>query len=312
MSRLERYLHAATRDNTRNSYRTAIEHYEVSWQGMLPATAEQIARYLVDHAETLAYSTLKQRLAALAQWHQSQGFADPTKAPLVKKVLKGIVELHPTQEKQAKPLQLETLETICQWLELQIGQAREQAPSSVNLCVLLRNKALLLIGFWRAFRSDELCRLRIEHITVTPGEGMTLYLPRTKTDVAGRGVTHRVPVLSRLCPVTAYLDWLHHAGLQNGPVFRKISQNGKLSEKALNPRSIIPLLRQFFLASGITDAEQYSSHSLRRGFASWAGAQQWDLKSLMAYVGWKNMHSALRYIEIHDRFAQRRIEQGLK
>ena len=32
----------------------------------------------------------KKRLAALAQWHQQQGFPDPTKAPVVRQVLKGI------------------------------------------------------------------------------------------------------------------------------------------------------------------------------------------------------------------------------
>lgn len=309
MSNVERYLSAATRDNTRKSYRAAIEHFEVSWQGHLPATADQVARYLADHAQTLAYSTLKQRLAALAQWHQALGFADPTKAPLVKKVLKGIAEVHPVQEKQAKPLQLDTLTTICEWLDEQI---RQSATDPARLSTLLRNKALLLIGFWRAFRSDELCRLQVEHIVISPGEGMTLYLPRSKTERAVSGVTHRVPMLSRLCPVTAYTEWLQHANLHAGPVFRKVSQTGMLSDNALNPRSIIPLLRKLFLASGIADAGQYSSHSLRRGFASWAGANQWDLKSLMAYVGWKHVHSALRYIETHDPFSQRHIERTLQ
>jgi hypothetical protein len=36
---------------------------------------------------------------------------------------------------------------------------------------------------------------------------------------------------------------------------------------------------------------------LRRGFASWAHQSGWDLKSLMNYVGWKDMKSAMRYIE---------------
>ena len=64
--------------------------------------------------------------------------------------------------------------------------------------------------------------------------------------------------------------------------------------------------------AGINDAQYYSSHSLRRGFASWAGDNQWDLKSLMAYVGWKNMHSALGYLEGKDPFAQRHIESALQ
>jgi hypothetical protein len=55
----------------------------VGW--FLPATSENIAQYLVDHAEKLAINTLRQRLAALAQWHIDQGFPDPTKAPSLKK-----------------------------------------------------------------------------------------------------------------------------------------------------------------------------------------------------------------------------------
>jgi hypothetical protein len=50
---------------------------------LLRPTAECVARYLVDHVETLSLNTLRQRLAALAQWHLNQGFADPTKAPIM-------------------------------------------------------------------------------------------------------------------------------------------------------------------------------------------------------------------------------------
>ncbi|MBO4969154.1 MAG: hypothetical protein J6D43_13965 [Pseudomonas sp.] len=98
MSELDRYLNAATRDNTRRSYRAAIEHFEVTWGGFLPATSDSVARYLVAHAGQLSINTLKLRLSAIAQWHNSQGFADPTKAPMVRKVFKGIRALHPVQE----------------------------------------------------------------------------------------------------------------------------------------------------------------------------------------------------------------------
>ncbi len=77
MSELDRYLHAATRDNTRRSYQAAIEHFEVGWGGFLPATSDSVARYLAAHAGVLSINTLKLRLSALAQWHNSQGFADP-------------------------------------------------------------------------------------------------------------------------------------------------------------------------------------------------------------------------------------------
>ena len=83
MKDVERYLHAGTRENTRRSYQSAVEHFEVTWGGFLPATGDSIVRYLVDYADTLSLSTMKQRLAALAQWHINQGFPDPTKTPTV-------------------------------------------------------------------------------------------------------------------------------------------------------------------------------------------------------------------------------------
>ena len=112
MSNINEYLHAATRDNTRKSYHAAIEHFEAKWGGFLPATADSIARYLVSYADSLSVNTLRQRLAGIAAWHQDQGFPDPTKAPHVKKVLKGITELHPTIQKQAKPIQLHHLKQL--------------------------------------------------------------------------------------------------------------------------------------------------------------------------------------------------------
>src|SRR2546427_12707636 len=81
------YIEAAERENTRRSYASAIRHFEIEWKGLLPSTADAIARYLADHADTLAINTLRQRLAALSRWHMDQGFPDPTKSPLVRQVL---------------------------------------------------------------------------------------------------------------------------------------------------------------------------------------------------------------------------------
>ena len=51
MSTIDRYINAATRDNTRKAYRSAIRHFEVEWgAAFLPATADSIARYLADQA----------------------------------------------------------------------------------------------------------------------------------------------------------------------------------------------------------------------------------------------------------------------
>lgn len=295
MSDLDRYLNAATRDNTRRSYRAAIEHFEVTWGGFLPATSDSVARYLVNYAGQLSLNTLKLRLSAIAQWHNSQGFADPTKAPVVRKVFKGIRALHPAQEKQAQPLQLQHLEKVVDWLEdeAQAARANQDHP---GLLRARRDCALILLGFWRGFRSDELCRLQIEHVQAVQGAGITLYVPRSKGDRDNLGKTFQTPALLRLCPVRAYIEWLNVSALVRGPVFRGIDRWGNLAQEGLHANSVIALLRQALERAGIP-AEQYTSHSLRRGFATWAHQRGWDLKSLMNYVGWKDVKSAMRYVE---------------
>lgn len=310
MSTPDRYIEAATREHTRRSYRAAIEHFEAEWGGILPATADSMARYLAAYAEKLSLNTLKQRLAALAQWHIDQGFPDPTKAPLVKKVLKGIRELHPVREKQAAPLQLHQLEQLVNWLSAE--EARAEGSGNQGLVARCRrNRALVLLGFWRAFRSDELCRLRIEDGVLYPGQGLELYLPRSKGDRRNEGTVYKVPSLTRLCPVEAYQTWIETTARQQGPVFCGVGRWGHLGEEALHPNSIIPLLRTLMQRAGIADAGSYSSHSLRRGFATWANGQGWDVKALMEYVGWRDMKSALRYIDSADPFAQQQMEAGL-
>lgn len=174
-----------------------------------------------------------------------------------------------------------------------------------------RDLALLLLGFWRGFRIDELVHVRVEHLTVVPDQGMTLFLPRTKGDRPLAGTTYRLPALSRWCPVSAVLAWLAAAHLHEGPVFRRIGRWGEVGADGLHCNSVVPLLRRLFSEAGLTQPESYSGHSLRRGFAGWANRNGWDVKTLMEYVGWKDVHSAMRYVDVADPFGRERIEASL-
>ena len=300
MNKADRYLQAGTRENTRRSYRAAVEHFEVTWGGFLPATGDGIVRYLAEYADKHAISTLKQRLAALAQWHITQGFPDPTKTPTVKQMIKGIRTLHPTQEKQAAPLLLLHLEQAVSWLEREAALAAERDDYE-SVIRHRRDIALILIGFWRGFRSDELARLQVEHTQAEASAGITFYLPHTKGDRQHLGTTFHTPALKKLCPAHAYINWITVAGIARGPVFRKVDRWGNLGEGGINPNSLIPLLRRIFKQAGVP-ADMYSSHSMRRGFATWASANGWDIKSLMSYVGWKDIKSALRYVDAGSSF----------
>lgn len=228
----------------------------------------------------------------------------------MRKVFRGIQALHPAQEKRAKPLQLGQIEALSDWLDVEIARAIASGKRPAQLRHT-RDKALLLLGFWRGFRGDELTRLQVDCIDAVAGEGMTCYLPHTKGDRTGKGTTFKAPALAALCPVDAYLAWTELARMQTGPVFRGIDQWGHVGDSGLHINSLIPLLRSLFNAAGVPFADQYSAHSLRRGFANWASSNGWDVKTLMAYVGWKDVHSAMRYVDGGDPFASLRTAPTL-
>lgn len=287
----ERYLSAARRASTQRRYAQAIEHFEAEWGGLLPASSESIVRYLASCAARLSSSTLRTHLAALAQWHAQHGFVDPTKASRVRDTLRGIQALHPRPVKQAEALQLQALEACVAGLLAQ----QDAVDNGIRLRAA-RDQALILLGFWRALRGDELCRLRVEHIQLRADQGMEIFLASSKADRDHRGRSLALPALKRLCPVEAYQHWLNVSGIDHGPVFRGVDRWGHLANAGLNPNSLSRILRLAFMRSGVP-GELYSTHSLRRGFATWASRQQWSSKALMEYVGWRDVQSAARYID---------------
>jgi integrase len=307
---LDDYLNAADRESTLRSYAGCIRHFEQEWKGLLPATGESVARYIAAYAPHHALSTLRQRLAALARWHADHGFADPTRSPVVRKVLRGVRATHTTVQRQAKPLELAQLERVNQRLVDRHATALG-AGNAVDVLRLTRDRSLLLLGFWRAFRSDELTRMQVEDVEVVAGKGLTCRLHRSKGDREFEGRTFHCPALSRLCAVEAYSEWTKLLGRTAGPVFPAIDRWGHISDDPMQATSLIPLLRGLFEDAGLEQVDEYTSHSLRRGFAGWAKASGWDLKDLMAYVGWKDVESAMRYLDGHSATLQQRFERGL-
>lgn len=304
------YLEASTRQNTQKSYAAGVRHFEETWGGLLPATPQRVAEYLATYGESQAINTLRSRLAALTHWHHTHGFADPTRDTLVRQTLKGIREVHHVQERRAEPLQLRDLTELDTWMSSAVAAADACGDTVAGLRTR-RDRALILLGFWKGFRGDELLRLRCEHVKILPAQGMTLYLPRSKSDRQAVGMTHRVPALSRLCPVAAFEDWRIAARLVDGPVFRAINAQGNVRAGALHANSLIGVLRRAFARAGLPNAAQYTSHSLRRGFAGWASGNGWDARALMEYVGWKDIHSAMRYVDAPAVSGHARIEEAL-
>ncbi|MFL1449416.1 tyrosine-type recombinase/integrase [Pseudomonas tritici] len=299
LSKADFYSAAGKSENTERAFTSSIKHYR-DWGGMLPAGADEVRAYLGHFAGQLKVSTLRQRLNQISKWHKRQCFPDPTVDELVKRTMRGISKLHQTQTKQAYPLKFQHLLGICDRLEAaKIAAISEN--SQVDILRIHRDLALILIGFWHGFRSDELSRLRAEHITANRRQGITVFLPYSKTDTQGDGKSYQMDGLLAYCPASAYLDWIQVAGINAGPVFRQISRWGVLGLDQINKHSIERILNRVAVDL-FPDEPKFSTHSLRRGFADWAVNEGWDLKTLMGHVGWKSVESAQRYMPSRKSF----------
>jgi integrase len=172
------YCRAARADNTRRAYAADLAHFR-HWGGHLPSTPDAVARYLAQHAATLKPVTLRRRLAALATAHRDHGAADPTKHTLVARVMQGIERKHGCPPNQVAPLLIEDL-------------ARIVARMGGSL-LDLRDRAILLVGFFGALRRSELVALEVDDIQWM-AEGIAITLRKSKTDQTRQGRAIRLAV----------------------------------------------------------------------------------------------------------------------
>ena len=285
------FLAAATSDNTRRTYRSAIRHFQ-SWGGALPCDEATIIHYLLAYAESLNPRTLALRLTALSQWHLHQGFSDPASTPTVRKTLAGVARTHGRPKKKAKALPVEDLELISAHL------------AGITTLRAKRDNALLQIGFFGGFRRSELISLEVEHVAWET-DGIVITLQRSKTDQQGEGIVKAIPYGDGpCCPATALRTWLDAAGITSGPLFRSINRWQQLGTDALDAGSVNNILEACAKMINLDYVPHLSSHSLRRGMATSAHRAGADPRDIKRQGGWRHDGTVQGYIEEAGQFEE--------
>lgn len=288
---LRHYLQAATSDNTRKAYRSAIRRFE-KWGGRLPAERDTVVRYLLARAESLNARTLDLHLTAISQWHQHQGLTDPARDSMVRKTMDGIRRTHGQPKRKAKALRLEHIAQM-------VNHLRQQPEAQKNY----RDIALVLTGFFGAFRRSELVAIQVQDLVWEP-EGVIIRLPRSKTDQQLQGLTRALPFGAKgCCPATAIKEWMKVANISNGPLFRPVNRWDKMQIKSLNPGAINDLLKNIGKACQFDFLPELSSHSFRRGLSTSAARERIDFELIKKQGGWKSDATVWEYIEEGQQFS---------
>lgn len=287
----QHYLSQATSDNTRQAYRSAIRQFE-KWGGRLPCDHDTLVRYLLAKAVVLNPRTLDLHLTAISQWHHYQGMTDPVRDPLVRKIMEGIRRTHGRPKQKAKALRLEHLAQMVSYLRGLPDSPRQR-----------RDIAIVLTGFFGAFRRSELVAIQAEDLTWEP-EGLLIHLPRSKTDQQATGLVRALPFGdASCCPASAIKIWMDVASITSGPLFRPINRWDQIQPRQLNPGAINTLLKSLAQACQFDFAPDLSSHSFRRGLSTSAARERIDFELIKKQGGWRNDATVWEYIEEGQQFS---------
>ncbi len=179
VNRSAAYTQAAISDNTRQAYQSDI-HQFLEQGYSLPSTVTQLQHYLNACAAIHNPRTIQRRLIALRQWHRLQNQPDPTTDPAIRQTLRGISRIHGQPKQQAPALSLSDLDRL-------LGHLRQS-----DTLLSLRDQAMILLGFYGAFRRSELVALTWANVLFVR-EGLLIQISRSKTDQTGQGLTCSLP-----------------------------------------------------------------------------------------------------------------------
>lgn len=247
----------------------------------IPATAETVAGFLVEEAQRgIKASTINRRCAAISYVHRMRELPDPTKQPLVERVMRGIRKSITVAVSQKAPATAEIVSAMV-----------SHCPDTL---IGKRDRALLALGFSGAFRRSELVALDVTDLAeVTDGYRVTIR--RSKTDQDGAGQEIAIPHGRHLRPVALVKEWLAAAGITEGPIFRPVGKGGRVRPLRLSAESVADIVKAYATKAGLNPAE-FAGHSLRAGFVTTAADRDVSETRIMDVTRHRDTRTVRGYI----------------
>lgn len=260
----------------------------------LPATPATVAAYLGElELQGKTSATICQVVAAISKAHKLGGFENPCLSDEVKTARKAARKRLGTAPHQKAAATLDVLRAVV---------AGIMGGSLVDL----RDKALLLLGFYGAFRRSELVALRVSDVREDRAANgrpvLVVTVRRSKTDQTGAGMEKAIFAATKqknACPVRALREWIAAAGLSgDAPLFPSIRKGSKVSGVALSGHAVAHIVQTRAESAGVE--LELSGHSLRRGFVTSAVSAGATERAIMNQTGHKSPLTLRRYIERHN------------
>jgi integrase len=237
--------------------------------------------------QPLKVATIEHTYSCLISAHRAHGHDWPMAHPGIVKVMKGIRVKLGTRKKRAAPMEIGDLTKA-------LATLRDRRYDDLLTC---RDRAILTLGFWGAFRRSEIVALKVDDLEFV-NKGLVVHIRKSKEDQAGAGEDVAIPFAKdpHVCAVLLTKEWIRRAEMKTGPLFRRIDpRSDAIGEKHMWSDVVADLVKRVAEASGL-DPEKFSGHSLRSGFATSAARAGKTLHNIMRQTRHKDSRVAMTYI----------------
>lgn len=310
-ARVDSFIQRASAATTLRAYRSDWASF-VAWcaqrgYSALPATPSVTSAYLTELATSgsvfsqgraLSKASIGRRLAAIVFAHRAAHIDPPTTqsgAAALEKVMRGIRNVKRSEPVAKKrPTDADTLRDMIRAIT---GDRLQD----------YRDRALLSLGMMGAFRRSELVAIDVAHVEAAP-RGLIIRIPTSKGDQEGRGQSVAILDGRRMEPVRHYEAWLACAGIQAGPVFRRLTPHGRLTEQRISAQTVALVVKSRAAAAGY-DAAMFAGHSLRAGFLTEAGRQGANLFKMKEHSRHKSLEMLSEYVRDQEVFRDHAAER---
>ncbi len=244
-------------------------------------------------------STIQRILASITYKYRINGFSFDRKNPNIAETISAIVR----DEKNQKSGQAKEL------LKSDIVQIIDAIPNNNEDLRNIRDKALVLVGFYSFCRRSELLGMQYEHLNFVD-DGIQILIPFSKTDQTGQGRVIFLPKTNdNYCPNSALNEWLEQAMINSGPLFYKINKSNTVEKYTLNQKNnkvsltdthFVLILKKRSDSAGLEDTKKISGHSLRIGAITQARMNGVPTHEIMAQSGHKTTQMIDRYTKLSN------------
>lgn len=301
-------LDANLEKSSENTYESAVgsalKDFGTSCSLVMPVKSVEQITAIMATTKGKSWGYTKVMWSALRSWQVSRGQLDIAvfkENKFFRAFWRGLKKHADHSSHATMPFRLEDVEDFI--------ASRQKADGSWSTVAGHRDSAWALLAFYGVRRVSETINIMTSHVNVK-GTGIEVFIPKMKNDQVGKGMSCFIEEQprARFCPVKVISSWMEtgtkrYKNEKGLPLFF-VTKGARAGQQMSDQTLRSGLAKWIFKAKGAKSI--YSTHSLRKGGASFYIERGVDPRHVMKQGGWQSLQCMERiYVHLEDKNRKR-------